>query len=80
MLVFPIARYNNYSTLLIPLLYKKAILLELEFYEKKKAALRLLFLFPLQGLFLFVTAVELINSTCSINKFHLTSVEWVRCV
>ena len=31
-------------------------------------------------LFLFVTLVEFINATCSVNQFHLTSIEWVRCV
>ncbi len=31
-------------------------------------------------LFLFVTLVEFINTTCGVNQFHLTSVEWVRCI
>ena len=30
-------------------------------------------------LFLFVSAVELINTTCCVDEFHLTCVEWVRC-
>ena len=35
--------------------------------------------YVLEELFLLcVSLIELVNATCSVNEFHLTSVEWVR--
>ena len=40
-----------------------------------------LYLYVLKELLpLCVSLIEFINTTCCINKLHLTSVEWVRCV
>jgi len=40
-----------------------------------------LYLYVLEELLLLcVSLIEFINTTCCIDKLHLTSVEWMRCV